>query len=185
MSQSSLTIAVQRLTISIVKLWDLRMPGVADKKSHKPTATPYGELPDATTNCANPSRRPRSVNALVESPTTGDLFALCGDSKIHALRPAYARSSEETPDTQAVLPRTYTAPNLRVSTFYLRAAISPDGKHLACGSGKGGVMTWDVDGKVDSRGEVQATRLRYDQGREADISALDWGHDMVRLRAWL
>jgi hypothetical protein len=46
-------------------------------------------------------------------------------------------------------------------------------------------MTWDVDGKVDSRGEVQATRLRYDQGREADISALDWGHDMVRLRAWL
>jgi denticleless len=106
---------------------------------------------------------------------------MCGDSKIHTLRPSYARAPEETPDPEAILPKTYTSPEMRVSNFYLRAAISPDGKYLASGSGKGGVMTWEIDGKADSRGEVQATRLRYNQGREADISALDWGHDMVCL----
>jgi denticleless len=170
----------QQLTDRIVKLWDLRFP-VAEKKTPRPSAMAWGELPDPTTHCANPSRRARSVNALVESPTTGDLFAMCGDSKIHALRPACARSSDEDSDTEAILPRTYTDPNLRVSTFYLRASISPDGEHLACGTSQGGVMTWDIDGKVDSRGEVQATRLEFGNRVDTEVSAIDWGHDMVCL----
>lgn len=149
----------------------------------------YGSLADPTINCSNPSRRPRSVNALVESPTTGDLFALCGDSKIHALRPAYAAvghadSSAEAdagsePDLTAILPGTYTDPNLLVSSFYLRASVSPDGKSLACGSGRGGVMTWDIDGKPDSRGEIKATRLSLGVHGDREVSAIDWGHDMV------
>ena len=164
--------------VSIVKLWDLRFPA-SEKKTPKPSAMAWGELPDPTTNCANPSRRARSVNALVESPTTGDLFAMCGDSKIHALRPACARSPDEAIDTQAILPRTYTDPNLRVSTFYLRASISPDGKYLACGSTYGGVMSWDVNGKTDSKGEVKATRLSFGKREDTEVSAIDWGHDMV------
>lgn len=144
----------------------------------------YGSLADPTINCSNPSRRPRSVNALVESPTTGDLFALCGDSKIHTLRPAYAAvghtdTHEEQPDLAAILPGTYTDPNLLVSSFYLRASVSPDGKSLACGSGRGGVMTWDVNGKPDSRGEVKATRLSLGVHGDREVSAIDWGHDMV------
>jgi denticleless len=167
-----------RANISIVKLWDLRFPA-SEKKTPKPSAMAWGELPDPTTNCANPSRRARSINALVESPTTGDLFAMCGDSKIHALRPACARSSDEGIDTQAILPRTYTDPNLRVSTFYLRASISPDGKYLACGSTYGGIMAWDINGKTDAKGEVKATRLGFGKREDTEVSAIDWGHDMV------
>jgi len=163
---------------SIVKLWDLRFPAT-EKKTPKPGVVAWGELPDPTTNCANPSRRARSVNALVESPTTGDLFAMCGDSKIHALRPACARASDEEMDHQAILPRTYTDPELRVSTFYLRASISPDGKTLACGSSQGGIMAWDLNGKVDSKGEVKATRLGFGGRADTDVGAIDWGHDMV------
>lgn len=166
------------LIFSIVKLWDLRFPA-SDKKSPRPSAMAWGELPDPTTNCANPSRRARSVNALVESPTTGDLFAMCGDSKIHALRPACARTADEDIDPHAILPRTYTDPNLRVSTFYLRASISPDGKYLACGSTYGGIMAWDVNGKTDSKGEVKATRLGFGKREDSEVSAIDWGHDMV------
>lgn len=143
---------------------------------------PYGSLADPTINCSNPSRRPRSVNALVESPTTGDLFALCGDSKIHTLRPAYAAQADadtNEPDLTAILPGTYTDPNLLVSSFYLRASVSPDGKHLACGSGRGGVMTWDVNGKPDARGEIKATRLSLGVHGDREVSAIDWGHDMV------
>lgn len=144
----------------------------------------YGSLADPTINCSNPSRRPRSVNALVESPTTGDLFALCGDSKIHTLRPAYAAvghtdGQTEEPDLAAILPGTYTDPNLLVSSFYLRASVSPDGNSLACGSGRGGVMTWDVNGKPDSRGEIKATRLSLGVHGDREVSAIDWGHDMV------
>jgi denticleless len=162
----------------IVKLWDLRFPA-SEKKTPRPSAMAWGELPDPTTNCANPSRRARSVNALVESPTTGDLFAMCGDSKIHALRPACARSPGEERDMQAILPRTCTDPALRVSTFYLRASISPDGKHLACGSTYGGIMAWDINGKTDSKGEVKATRLEFGKREDTEVSAIDWGYDMV------
>ena len=167
-----------KLMTSIVKLWDLRFPAT-EKKTPKPSVVAWGELPDPTTNCANPSRRARSVNALVESPTTGDLFAMCGDSKIHALRPACARTSDEEMDHQAILPRTYTDPELRVSTFYLRASVSPDGKTLACGSSQGGIMAWDLNGKVDTKGEVKATRLGFGGRADTDVGAIDWGHDMV------
>lgn len=79
----------------------------------------------------------------------------------------------------AILPGTYTDPNLLVSSFYLRASISPDGERLACGSGRGGVMTWDVDGKPDDRGEIGATRLSLGVKGDREVSAIDWGHDMA------
>jgi denticleless len=168
------------LTSSIVKLWDLRFPAT-ERKTPRPCATAWAELPDPTILCANPSRRSRSVNALVESPTTGDLYSMCGDSKIHALRPAYARAPDDEPDVRAILPKTYTDPGMRVSTFYLRASISPDGKNLACGSSNGGIMSWDIDAKADAKGEVRATRLGYGKRDDFDVSAIDWGHDMVCL----
>lgn len=92
--------------------------------------------------------------------------------------------SDDSPDLSAILPKTYVNPNLLVSNFYLRASISPDGKHLACGSSKGGLMTWDVDGKADAKGEVRATRLSLGGRREREVNAVDWGKDMVSVVVW-
>ncbi len=47
-------------------------------------------------------------------------------------------------------------------------------------------MNWDTQAKVDDRGEVNATRLglgiggvAWPDGREREVSAVDWGKDMV------
>jgi len=40
-------------------------------------------------------------------------------------------------------------------------------------------MTWDVDGRVDAKGEVQATRLAFGKREDTEVSAIDWGYDMV------
>jgi denticleless len=96
-----------------------------------------------------------------------------------------------------ILPKTYTDPSLLVSSFYIRLAISPDGRHLATGSGKGGVIAWSIDQRGDEKGRVSGTRLPLGQGggwwpdhREREVSAVDWGRDMVRITckkwsAWL
>lgn len=172
---------------SIVKLWDLRFPASTLRSPDpRPTCTPFGELPDPTTHCTNPSRRARSINALLECPLSGDLYTLCGDSKVHVLRPSAFTSTEEPPNPEAIQPRTYTDPNLLVSSFYIRMAISPDGRYLSSGSCKGGVMTWDTKGPVDEWDEVNATRLSlgmggvaWPEGREREVSAVDWGKDLV------
>ena len=58
---------------SIVKIWDLRSVGAID-------------MADPTVVGPHASRRPRGINSIVESPTTGDLYVLTGDSRIHQLR---------------------------------------------------------------------------------------------------
>lgn len=40
-------------------------------------------------------------------------------------------------------------------------------------------MTWDVNGRPDSRGEIGATRLSLGVKGDREVSAIDWGHDMV------
>ena len=49
-------------------------------------------------------------------------------------------------------------------------------------------MTWDTEDRVDNRGEVKATRLSLGTGgvawsgaREREVSAVDWGRDLVRV----
>lgn len=41
-------------------------------------------------------------------------------------------------------------------------------------------MSWDVDGKADTQGEVKGTRLSFGQDSEKrEVSAVDWGKDIV------
>lgn len=65
-------------------------------------------------------------------------------------------------------------------------AISPDGRYLSSGSCKGGVMTWDIEASGNRDGEVDATRLSlgmggvaWPDGKEREVSAVDWGKDLV------
>ncbi|WVQ94312.1 hypothetical protein IAU59_001391 [Kwoniella sp. CBS 9459] len=173
----------------IVKLWDLRFPAPTARASEpRPSCTSAGSLPDPTVHGTTPSRRARSINALCESPTTGDLYALCGDSKIHSLRPSYARYADQeerhATSREAIGLRTYTDPNLLVSSFYIRLAVSPDGRYLSSGSCRGGVMTWDT--RSPSGQDDKATRLGmgmggvvWPEGKEREVCAVDWGKDML------
>ncbi|WWC67141.1 uncharacterized protein I206_101048 [Kwoniella pini CBS 10737] len=175
----------------IVKLWDLRFPAPTTRSPEpRPTCTAMGSLPDPTIYSTSPSRRARSVNALCESPTTGDLYALCGDSKIHSLRPSHIlnTSNQDGPEAgeldlrESIGIKTFTDPNLLVSSFYIRLSISPDGRYLSSGSCKGGVMTWDTL----NRNTDKATRMtlgeggvQWPVGKEREVGAVDWGKDML------
>ena len=175
-----------RLMSSIVKLWDIRFPAPSPRTlDPRPTCMPFGELPDPTLIGKSPSRRPRSINSLVECPVTGDLYALTGDSKIHTLRPsAYTSVSNDLIHPEAIQPGCFTDPHMLVSSFYIRLAISSDGKYLASGSCRGGIMTWDTTPR--QTGQPRATRLSMGvggiacpDGREREVSAVDWGKDLV------
>lgn len=163
---------------SVVKLWDVRCP--EPTSSARTKSTLYGVLPDPTIAGGKPSRRPRSINALCEEPSTGDLFALCGDSKIHVLRPSAAKAADAE-RSEAILPRRFVHPQLAARSFYIRMAMSPDGRHLACGSSSGGVMMWDVHGQPQSDGDVEATRLQipHSSAESPEVIAVDWGKDMI------
>ncbi|WWC85496.1 uncharacterized protein L201_000360 [Kwoniella dendrophila CBS 6074] len=190
----------------IVKLWDLRFPAPTTRSPEpRPSCTSLGSLPDPTTYGSTPARRARSINALCESPATGDLYALCGDSKIHSLRPSsmlYSSSNlvnEERSRHSVFLDnddkerefnlretigiKTYTDPNLLVSSFYIKLSISPDGKHLSSGSCKGGLMTWDINSKINDKATNRLSLAQggvtWPQNKEREIGAVDWAKDML------
>ncbi|EJT49021.1 pseudouridine synthase [Trichosporon asahii var. asahii CBS 2479] len=162
----------------IVKLWDIRCPEPTTALRFK--SAPYGSLPDPTVAGGNPSRRPRSVNALCEQPSTGDLFVLCGDSKVHVLRPSWAKATSSD-RSEAILPQKFVHPMLVTRSFYIRMALSPDGRRLACGSSTGGVMMWDVDRYPQNGEQTEATRLEipHTTPEAPEVIALDWGKDMI------
>ena len=162
---------------SVVRLWDPRYLDGSPRN-----AIPSGVLPDPT--ALSSRTRSRGVHALAEQPGTGDLFALTGDSKINVLRPSAAMTPEDLTWTEAIQPVQCTHPDLR-SNFWMGLSFSPCGRYLASGSSKGGVMTWDTgdSSSVQRHGvrQVMATNLQLsNDGRDREVSAVDWGYDMVR-----
>lgn len=120
------------------------------------------------------------MNALCEDPRTGDLYALCGDSQIHALRPSAVHVGDPL---EAILPYKYAHPDLLTRSFYIRMSLSSDGRYLACGSSHAGVMTWDTEHSKRTP-LIYASRLAIPPASSAsnpEVIAVDWGRDMVRL----
>ena len=128
---------------SAIKIWDMRSVGAIS-------------LPDPTVVGPFASRRPRGVNSIVESPTTGDLYVLSGDSRVHGVRP-----------TGDML-ESYADPALAVSSFFCKLAISPSGQHLAAGSSRGGAVTFDV-----------GSRRSRELGADSPVNSVAWGHDAL------
>lgn len=164
---------------SVVKLWDIRCPEATS--SLRPKSSAYGSLPDPTVWGTNPSRRARSVNALCEQPGTGDLYALCGDSQIHVLRPSAVKQGSMVPE-EAIVPQRFVHPDLLTRSFYIRMALSPDGNHLACGSSHAGIMMWDTRRSINSPSCVEASSLPIPTygTHSPEVIAVDWAKDMVR-----
>lgn len=176
------------LTVSIVKLWDLRFPTPTNRHPDpRPSHSAALFLPDPTTFGAPTSRRPRGIHSLVESPTTGDLYALTGDARIHTLRPSYATLSP-TPETdvfsEAILPESYASDELRTSSFFVRMSLCPDGRYLAAGSGKGGVVAFDTQARGAEKGKGVKFGLGdpagyWPEGRTREVGAVDWGRGVM------
>ncbi len=89
------------------------------------------------------------------------------------------------------MPISYSHPNLRASTFYVKLAISPCERYLASGSSNGGVFTWNIgettrnhivvgqDGEPVQEDEVTGVEMAWN-GHSREVGAVDWGYDQVR-----
>jgi denticleless len=167
-----------------VRLWDLRFPApTARFPDPRPTHSHARFLPDPTLGLPS-SRRPRGIHSLVESPTSGDIYALTGDSNVHTLRPAYASLTPNFDDPafqQAILPDFYASKDLHVQTFFVRMALSPDGRYLATGNSKAGVVTFDTREKR-SKGvvfDLGKDPEYWPKGRAREVTSVDWGRDCM------
>jgi denticleless len=88
------------------------------------------------------------------------------------------------------VPISYTHPNLRASSFYVKLAISPCNRYLVSGSSNGGVFTWNIgqttrnrvvmgrDGELVQEDEVTGVEMAWN-GHGREVGAVDWGYDQV------
>lgn len=117
------------------------------------------------------ARRARGIVniQLGSGPTSGLIFALGQDSRIHTY-------SLATLDAQ---PSSYVHPNLQISTFYVGMAISPCGRFIASGSVGTTGSTYLFD--VSRAGQpFVSTECGIElHGQRSEIGGVDWGHDML------
>lgn len=96
----------------------------------------------------------------------GEIFALTGSSRIEA-------HSITSPEGH--LATSYIHPNLRVSSFYVKLAMSPCKQYLASGSTSGSAFLWEI-GKTGFRREVMGIELGW-QAHPRELGAIAWGGD--------
>lgn len=159
-------------TLSILNLWDLRLPAEGDPKEQK--RSPCMSSPDDATTM-NGSRRPRGISSLCSGsgPTSGLLFALGADSRL------YTFSSPSLMPLQAETPS-----NLRTS-FYVRLATSPCGRWLAsgCSGRNGSSFLFDVSNAARLSASSYSRQLSAAavelRGQTGEVGAVDWAQEML------
>ncbi|KAE9385670.1 WD40 repeat-like protein [Gymnopus androsaceus JB14] len=150
-----------------VCVWDLRVPenapinhqssiqrGNVDLRNPNASCLPFCSPTDPTTS--HGSRRARGILSLTAGlgPSSGLLFALGADSRIHT----YSASS------LTALPISFTDPNMCVNgSFYLSSAVSPCGRWLASGGGKSTFL-------------FERVELKAQLG---EVYAVDWAEGMI------
>lgn len=115
------------------------------------------------------SRRPRGILSLTAGlgPSTGLLFALGADSRIHT----YSASS------LTALPMSFADPNMHVNgSFYISSAVSPCGRWLATG---GGGSTFLFDVAAAARPYAQALPGVELKAQLGEVYAVDWAEGML------
>ncbi|KAF4574732.1 hypothetical protein EYR36_006082 [Pleurotus pulmonarius] len=153
-----------------LKSWDLRQCHASDSK-HPPMRYLCSSPSDPT--ISHGSSRPRGVTSIVEGhgPSAGIIFAVGTDSRIHT----YSLPSL-TPQVTS-----YTKETMSTTSFYIRTAISPCGRWLACGGTgpKGKAFLYDVANAALpslSQSVVEGVELT---GQLGEVGAVDWAEDML------
>lgn len=157
----------------ILRCWDLRVSKKSKSTKVKEPACLFSSPLDPTTSQA--SRRPRGIISLVDGtgPTTGLIFALGADSRIHT----YAR------DSLAAAGKIYTHENLQTN-FYVKLAASPCGRWLATGGAghgaSGSSFAFDVSNATHASGSGTETGVELKgYGGARDAGGVDWASDML------
>lgn len=138
---------------SALKLWDLR------------TVHTVRPLPAATTPELTTSKRDFGVTNVCTSPDGERIYAASRDSIIYEYSSRHLNSG---------FCKTYKDPRLRISSFYVKLACSPDGATLACGGGvqdkTSGVVVFDTTRNCSSSAMLTG-------GHTKDVTAVDWSSE--------
>lgn len=147
----------------IVRFWDLRT--LSDPRRVF-LADPISQTSDRTYSGGKQSR---GIMSMVQG--VGEIFTLTGNSRIDV-------HSLTSPGLS--LPTTYSHPNLRVSSFYVKLAISPCKTAIASGSTSGSTFIWDItqSTSLPRKKQVMGIELGWNK-HQREVGAIDWAHDQL------
>ncbi len=162
----------------MLRYWDLRQPiSVPQAKGRKRRAQP-ASMSAFDPTITEGARRARGLASVVAGtgPSAGLLFGLGVDSRIHT----YAASTLLPLSQNA----TFMHPNMHTNSFWVRLALSPDGKSLVSGSSgtDEGASAFLFD--VSQTALVAPSLLRDSDGIElpgqkGEVGGVDWAQDML------
>ncbi|KAI0091862.1 WD40-repeat-containing domain protein [Irpex rosettiformis] len=170
----------------ILRQWDLRYIDTKRRSTRrKPTLKSVASAAHVSSDdptLYRGTRRARGITSMSPGTgiTTGLLFALSNDSRIHTydmatLEPLSGRTTDPSLDRWS-----YGDENMRTNSFYVRLAISPCGRWLASGGQKDGcAYLFDVSGSSKARAHPSTcTDARGDAvelfGQKGEVGAVDW-----------
>ncbi len=163
----------------MLRLWDLRQPTPATQaKSQKKRAAQPAAMSAFDPSIVEGGRRARGLSSVVAGtgPTYGLLFGLGVDSRVHT----YAAST--------LLPLsqkgTFKHPNMNTNSFWVRLALSPDGRTLVSGSSgtdKGAsAFLFDVSQTTSAFPPILPDSAGVElPGQKGEVGGVDWAQDML------
>jgi denticleless len=165
----------------MLRLWDLRQatPASKAKKSPKKRAA----IQPAAMSAFDPTtieggRRARGLASIVSGtgPTYGLLFGLGVDSRVHT----YAAST-----LLPLSPKgTFKHPNMNTNSFWVRLAISPDGRSIVSGSSvtdkAASAFLFDVSQAAMAAPSILPDTTGVElHGQKGEVGGVDWAQDML------
>ncbi|KAJ6516188.1 WD40 repeat-like protein [Mycena sanguinolenta] len=149
-----------------LRCWDVRVSQRTKSSKIKDPAYLLSSPLDPT---LSQGPRPRGIASLVSGtgPSTGLLFALSTDARIHT----YGR------DSLAAFGNTYRHANLQTN-FYVKLATSPCGRWLATGGAGafGSSFMFDISNATRGAGDQTGVELK---GHSGDAGVVDWAQEML------
>lgn len=151
-----------------IKVWDIR---AVQSKRKAAQAVECSALPP---NHTLPGHRAFGLNSLTMSPDGARLYTLCRDSVVYVY------------DTQHISNgpiHAYTHPRLHASTFYVKSAISRDGRLFSTGSSDGCPIVFPTDEKYLDK--MLYPRIHPEDSRASQISkAVPVGYGAALVRGY-
>ncbi|TPX38288.1 hypothetical protein SmJEL517_g00076 [Synchytrium microbalum] len=168
----TLRIASAGAADGLVKIWDLRMG--TDHTDISQHSISRSRLPEGL-------KRPHGLTSLTSDSNGSRLFASCSDHSVHV----YNTMNLGAPVQQL------RSATFKVTSFYIKTAISPDDRFLASGSSDGGLYVWDVEEARSDKNDFYSNvagggRPRVGpiilKGHESEVTAVSWsrGQDVTQ-----